>query len=133
MLLPRSSSRPRSLTQTRVRMQARVWDRQPMTTARNTHLNSAHARPYAEARPSTRQNTLGSGRASVDTGYVGKPTCDKCRTDEFVYLESYIPPTYRRDGSVAALGEVAYTCTRCEEFSAHNVPITWTPPGWYLG
>ncbi|MHC6228803.1 hypothetical protein ACX5I6_03315 [Arthrobacter sp. MMS24-T111] len=70
-----------------------------MTTARNTHLNSAHARPYAEARPSTRQNTLGSGRASVDTGYVGKPTCDKCRTDEFVYLESYIPP---RTGAMAA-------------------------------
>ena len=104
-----------------------------MTTARNTHLSSAHARPYAEPRPATRQSTLGSGRASVDTGYVGKPTCDKCRTDEFVYLESYIPPTYRRDGSVATLGEVAYTCTHCEEFSAHNVPATWSPPGWYLG
>ena len=41
--------------------------------------------------------------------------------------------TYRRDGTVATLGEVAYTCTRCEEFSAHSVPATWTPPGWYLG
>jgi hypothetical protein len=113
--------------------ESRAWDRQPMTTARNIHLGSAHARPYNTARPSTRQNTLGTGHASVDSGYVGKPTCDKCRTDEFVYLESYIPPTYRRDGSVATLGEVAYTCTRCEEFSAHSVPATWTPPGWYLG
>lgn len=104
-----------------------------MTTARNIHLDSAHARQHSTARPATRQNTLGTGRASVDSGYVGKPTCDKCRTDEFVYLESYIPPTYRRDGSVATLGEVAYTCTRCEDFSAHNVPVTWTPPGWYLG
>jgi hypothetical protein len=105
-----------------------------MTTARNTHFSAAHVRQHApSARPSTRQNTLGAGIATTDTGYVGKPTCDKCRTDEFVYLESYIPPTYRRDGSVSALGEVAYTCTRCEDFSAHSVPVTWTPPGWYLG
>ncbi|NUP59560.1 MAG: hypothetical protein HOQ04_04450 [Pseudarthrobacter sp.] len=103
-----------------------------MTTARNTHLSSAHARPLPTARPSTRQANLGTGR-STDSGYVGKPTCDRCRTDEFVYLETYIPPTYRRDGTVATLGEVAYTCTHCEEFSAHSVPVTWTPPGWYLG
>ncbi|TLM83369.1 hypothetical protein FDW83_10410 [Pseudarthrobacter sp. NamE2] len=104
-----------------------------MTTARNTHFNAAHARPHTTSRPSTRQTTLGAGIATTDSGYVGKPTCDKCRTDEFIYLESYIPPTYRRDGSVATLGEVAYTCTRCEDFSAHSVPVTWTPPGWYLG
>ena len=110
-----------------------AWDRQPMTTARNTHLSTAHARPLSSARPSTRQANLGAGHATADSGYVGKPTCDKCRTDEFVYLETYIPPTYRRDGSVATLGEVAYTCTRCEDFSAHSVPVTWTPPGWYLG
>ncbi|WP_258803867.1 hypothetical protein [Pseudarthrobacter sp. NS4] len=104
-----------------------------MTTARNTRSSAAHARPQTTARPSTRQSTLGAGIATTDSGYVGKPTCDKCRTDEFVYLESYIPPTYRRDGTVAALGEVAYTCTRCEDFSAHSVPLTWSPPGWYLG
>jgi hypothetical protein len=105
-----------------------------MTTAKNTRLSSSHARPHNTARPlATRQSTLGSGLATTDSGYVGKPTCDKCRTDEFVYLESYIPPTYRRDGAVATLGEVAYTCTRCEEFSAHSVPVAWTPPGWYLG
>jgi len=104
-----------------------------MTTAKNTHLSSAHARPHNTVRPATRRSNLGSGLAGTDSGYVGKPTCDKCRTDEFVYLESYIPPTYRRDGSVATLGEAAYTCTRCEEFSAHSVPATWSPPGWYLG
>ena len=105
-----------------------------MTTARNTHASSAHARPLNTARtPATRRSNLGAGIATTDSGYVGKPTCDTCRTDEFVYLESYIPPTYRRDGTVASLGEAAYTCTRCEEFSAHSVPVTWTPPGWYLG
>ena len=115
-------------------MQPRARDRQPMTTARNTHISSAHARPLNTARPlGTRRSTLGSGMTTTYTGYVGKPTCDKCRTDEFVYLESYIPPTYRQDGTVATLGEVAYTCTRCEDFSAHSVPVTWTPPGWYLG
>lgn len=104
-----------------------------MTTARNTHLSAAHARPHTSTRPATRQSNLGTGLAAADSGYIGKPTCEKCRTDEFIYLESYIPPTYRHDGSVAALGEVAYTCTRCEDFSAHSVPVTWTPPGWYLG
>ncbi|ACL41627.1 conserved hypothetical protein [Pseudarthrobacter chlorophenolicus A6] len=104
-----------------------------MTTARNTHFNAAHARPHTSVRPATRQSNLGTGLATTDSGYIGKPTCEKCRTDEFIYLESYIPPTYRHDGSVAALGEVAYTCTRCEDFSAHSVPVTWTPPGWYLG
>jgi hypothetical protein len=122
-----------SATRARLNHSERARDRQPMTTARNTHFNAAHARPHTTARPSTRQSTLGAGIATTDSGYVGKPTCDKCRTDEFVYLESYIPPTYRRDGSVATLGEVAYTCTRCEDFSAHSVPVTWSPPGWYLG
>lgn len=104
-----------------------------MTTARNIHHSTAHVRPHSTARPATRQSMLGTGRATVDSGYIGKPTCDKCRTDEFIYLESYIPPTYRGDGTVSALGEVAYTCTGCEDFSAHSVPVTWTPPGWYLG
>ena len=104
-----------------------------MKTARNTHLSAAHSLQHAPARPLTRQTTLGTGLGTTDSGYVGKPTCDKCRTDEFIYLESYIPPTHRRDGSVATLGEVAYTCSRCEDFSAHSVPLTWSPPGWYLG
>jgi hypothetical protein len=105
-----------------------------MTTAKNPHYSPAHARAHTPAQPlGTRNSRLGAGIATTDSGYVGKPTCDRCRTDEFVYLESYIPPTYRRDGSVGTLGEVAYTCTRCEEFSAHSVPVTWTPPGWYLG
>ncbi|TLM83160.1 hypothetical protein [Pseudarthrobacter sp. NamE5] len=105
-----------------------------MTTAKNSHYSPAHTRVHTTARPlGTRNAKLGAGIATTDSGYIGKPTCDRCRTDEFVYLESYIPPTYRRDGSVAALGEVAYTCTRCEDFSAHSVPVTWAPPGWYLG
>lgn len=70
---------------------------------------------------------------TVDTEYVGKPNCEKCGTDEFIYLESFIPPKYRHDGTVRTLGEVAYTCTRCEDFSAHSVPSSWAPPGWYLG
>lgn len=104
-----------------------------MTTARNIQPSQAHARPHASLRNAARQAAPGTGYATTDNAYVGKPTCDKCRTDEFIYLESFIPPTYRRDGSIAVLGEVAYTCTRCEDFSAHSVPGTWTPPGWYLG
>ncbi|WP_066289122.1 hypothetical protein [Arthrobacter sp. B6] len=102
-----------------------------MKTASNSHFHSARshtARPLV-----THHSHFGAGMPTAASEYVGKPTCDKCGTDEFIYLESYIPPVYRRDGVVRTLGEVAYTCTRCEEFSAHSVPASWTPPGWYLG
>ena len=105
-----------------------------MTTAENTHFYPALTRPHHPVRPLV---THHSGHSTItsraDTEFVSKPTCDKCGTDEFIYLESYIPPVYRRDGAVRTLGEVAYTCTRCEEFSAHSVPASWAPPGWYLG
>jgi hypothetical protein len=70
---------------------------------------------------------------AMDSEYVGQPNCEKCGTDEFIYLESFVPPKHRHDGTVRKLGEVAYTCTRCEDFSAHSVPASWAPPGWYLG
>lgn len=90
-----------------------VRDRHAVTTAANRHF-PRHS-------------------MTVDSAYVAQPNCDKCGTDEFIYLESFVPPKYRHDGTVRTLGEVAYTCTRCEEFSAHNVPSSWAPPGWYLG
>jgi hypothetical protein len=105
-----------------------------MKTAKNSHLHSAHAHPFNTAHTVTaRYSHLGAGVATVESEYVGKPTCDKCGTDEFIYLESYVPPVLRHDGVVRTLGEVAYTCTRCEDFSAHSVPTSWAPPGWYLG
>ena len=70
---------------------------------------------------------------TVDAEYVGQPNCEKCGTDEFIYLESFVPAKHRQDGTIRKLGEVAYTCTRCEDFSAHSVPASWAPPGWYLG
>ncbi len=105
-----------------------------MTTAKNTQFHTAHARAHSMTRQLTPHHTsLGSGLTTVESEYVGKPTCEKCGTDEFIYLESYVPPVFRGDGMVRTLGEVAYTCTRCEDFSAHSVPMSWSPPGWYLG
>lgn len=104
-----------------------------MTTAENTHLHTAFARRHDTVRPLATHHSSHNTSITRAAEYVGKPTCDKCGTDEFIYLESYIPPVYRRDGTVRTLGEVAYTCTHCENFSAHNVPASWTPPGWYLG
>lgn len=104
-----------------------------MKTASNSHFHSAHPHPYTTRPLVTHHSHFGGGMATTESEYVGKPTCDKCGTDEFIYLESYIPPVYRRDGVVRTLGEVAYTCTRCEDFSAHSVPASWAPPGWYLG
>lgn len=71
--------------------------------------------------------------ARSDDDYVGIPYCERCGTDEFVYLEAFVPAKHRRDGSVSQLGEVTYFCSGCEDFSAHAVPASWAPPGWYLG
>ncbi|WP_374102011.1 hypothetical protein [Arthrobacter sp. ISL-5] len=106
-----------------------VRDRYAVTTAANhRHIPHHSMSPHS----TTHQSATHHSR-TVDTEYVGKPNCEKCGTDEFIYLESFIPPKYRHDGAVRTLGEVAYTCTRCEDFSAHSVPASWAPPGWYLG
>lgn len=69
----------------------------------------------------------------VEAEYVGSPYCERCGTDEFIYLETFVPATHHRDGSIDRLGEVTYFCSGCDDFSAHAVPATWVPPGWYFG
>ncbi|HEX9087156.1 MAG TPA: hypothetical protein VF867_06485 [Arthrobacter sp.] len=69
----------------------------------------------------------------VEAEYVGSPYCERCGTDEFIYLETFVPATHHRDGSINRLGEVTYFCSGCDDFSAHAVPATWVPPGWYFG
>jgi hypothetical protein len=73
------------------------------------------------------------GTARGEDGYVGIPYCERCGTDEFVYLETFVPAKHHRDGTVSRLGEVAYFCSGCDDYSAHAVPASWVPPGWYLG
>jgi len=105
-----------------------------------------HGRPLTPARPlaatapreSVPHPPLGrlhphAAPVRADEDYVGIPFCERCGTDEFVYLETFVPAKHRRDGSVSKLGEVAYFCSGCEDFSAHAVPASWVPPGWYLG
>lgn len=109
-----------------------------MTTAHNDHLPAIHSlrdghrRSGGHFTPALRDPHPAPLAADYD-GYVGKPYCEGCGTDEFIYLESYAPPVIRRDGTIKTLGEVSYTCTRCEEFSGHKVPFTWAPAGWFLG
>lgn len=69
----------------------------------------------------------------AESEYVASPYCERCGTDEFIYLETFVPATFRRDGSVSKLGEVTYFCSGCDDFSAHAVPASWVPPGWYFG
>ena len=69
----------------------------------------------------------------AESDYVASPFCEHCGTDEFIYLETFVPATHRRDGSVSKLGEVTYFCSGCDDFSAHAVPASWAPPGWYFG
>lgn len=69
----------------------------------------------------------------AESDFVASPYCERCGTDEFIYLETFVPATHRRDGSVSKLGEVTYFCSGCDDYSAHAVPATWVPPGWYFG
>lgn len=94
---------------------------------------SAGARLEGMTHPARGRLDPHAAPARTDDDYVGIPYCENCGTDEFVYLESFIPPKHHRDGSVSQLGEVTYFCSGCEDFSAHAVPASWAPPGWYLG
>ena len=69
----------------------------------------------------------------AESDYVASPYCERCGTDEFIYLETFVPATHHRDGSISKLGEVTYFCSGCDDFSAHAVPASWAPPGWYFG
>ena len=118
-----------------------------MTPAINRpHPTVRSARTFKAARPLAGSARLegvphpGLGRldphpvpARTDDDFVGIPYCERCGTDEFVYLETFVPAKHRRDGTVSRLGEVTYFCSGCEDFSAHAVPASWAPPGWYLG
>ncbi|WP_427128784.1 hypothetical protein [Pseudarthrobacter sp. S9] len=90
------------------------------------HHGAASQHP-GRGRRDTHHATLGG------TDYVASPYCERCGTDEFIYLETFVPATQRRDGSVSKLGEVTYFCSGCDDFSAHAVPASWVPPGWYFG
>ncbi|MGY2744764.1 hypothetical protein ACQCSU_09995 [Pseudarthrobacter sp. O4] len=119
-----------------------------MTTAINRpHAPAASAdraltpvRPLTPARHhSAAGQHAGRGRrdthrvSPADADFVGSPYCERCGTDEFIYLETFVPATQRRDSSVSRLGEVTYFCSGCDDFSAHAVPASWVPPGWYFG
>ncbi|WP_232082836.1 hypothetical protein [Arthrobacter sp. SO5] len=69
----------------------------------------------------------------AEAEYVGSPFCERCGTDEYIYLETFVPATHHLDGSINRPGEVTYFCSGCDDFSAHPVPASWVPPGWYFG
>ncbi|MET3811351.1 hypothetical protein [Arthrobacter sp. UYEF3] len=117
-----------------------------MTPATNSpHPTVRTGRPAAAGRPlSTTANPdggphTGLGRrhphvhATRSDDHIGIPYCERCGSDEFVYLETFVPAKHHRDGRVNKLGEVTYFCSGCEDYSAHAVPASWVPPGWYLG
>jgi hypothetical protein len=108
-----------------------------MTTAQNAHAHTAPVvRPHETTRPAStgaHHTNRSSAATWVDADYVGNPYCERCGTDEFIYLEAFVPAKHRPDGSVKKLGEVTYFCTGCDDFSAHSVPASWVPPGWYFG
>lgn len=116
----------------------------PASNHRHAALPSdATLKPARLSAPATRRGPQaqhpGRGRRDphevslADVDYATSPYCERCGTDEFIYLETFVPASYRRDGSVSRLGEVTYFCSGCDDFSAHAVPASWVPPGWYFG
>lgn len=57
------------------------------------------------------------------------PFCPACGTDEFLLIEDYVPARILPDGQNKP-ADVSYSCSKCGQFSGHEVPPTWTPPGW---
>ncbi|MCU1530548.1 MAG: hypothetical protein JWO49_119 [Arthrobacter sp.] len=120
----------------------------PATNKPQLPASAVHATPMRPLVPGTHRGAPaqhspaqhpGRGRrephraALAEADYVGNPYCERCGTDEFLYLETFVPAMHRRDGSVSKLGEVTYFCSGCDDFSAHAVPVSWVPPGWYFG
>lgn len=81
----------------------------------------------------TRHEPHSAATALVEAEFVSSPYCERCGTDEFIYLETFVPAKFRHDGTLRKPGEVTYFCTGCEDFSGHPVPASWVPPGWYFG
>ncbi|VDC20319.1 hypothetical protein PSET11_00565 [Arthrobacter ulcerisalmonis] len=132
MLFLRVKQQAVQMTRTR-RPGWRIRDGKTVKTVRNLPQDHDPRCPSAPTRPDPHHPEPGAESAAHPSSLAENPTCSACSSDEFIYLESFKPPSYAPDGSVAALGEVAYTCTRCETFAAHAVPASWSPPGWYLG
>ncbi|WP_240689935.1 hypothetical protein [Arthrobacter sp. PAMC25564] len=101
-----------------------------LKTARTLTAAAAHG---AAAPHASRGRLDAHHHSLVESEYVGSPYCERCGTDEFIYLETFVPAAHRRDGSISKLGEVTYFCSGCDDFSAHAVPASWVPPGWYFG
>lgn len=62
---------------------------------------------------------------------VMAPGCGDCGTDKFLIFEDYIPARYATDHSGLLPPSVSYTCSQCGDFSAHDTPVGWVPPGWH--
>lgn len=58
------------------------------------------------------------------------PFCNNCDTAKYLQYEEFVPFQILPSGRVRP-GSVNYTCMRCGEFSGHNPPAAWEPPGWF--
>jgi len=109
------------------------------TIQRSTVQRSSTAQSSGSVQPSSTAQHSRLGWRSVqpttlaESDFVANPFCERCGTDEFIYLESFVPATHHRDGSISKLAEVTYFCSGCDDYSAHAVPASWAPPGWYFG
>ena len=111
----------------------------PGISQHTTAVQSSGATQSSSTVQSSSAVQSGLGRRTIrpatlaESDYVANPFCERCGTDEFIYLESFVPATHHRDGSISKLAEVTYFCSGCDDYSAHAVPASWAPPGWYFG
>jgi hypothetical protein len=59
-----------------------------------------------------------------------RPSCGACGSAEYLVFEEYVPARVM-PGKELKPPEVSYSCLRCGQFNAHEVPADWEPPGWF--
>jgi hypothetical protein len=58
------------------------------------------------------------------------PFCETCRSDQYLIIEEFVPPRLQ-PGTGLTSAEASYSCLKCGQFSGHDVPSDWEPPGWF--
>lgn len=73
--------------------------------------------------------TSGSTTPFLDTGE--SPSCPRCRTDEYLIFEEFVPARQAEHSTDLLPASAGYSCSECGTFNAHTVPASWRPPQWF--
>jgi hypothetical protein len=75
------------------------------------------------------RDNISSGARPAPAHGPEVPFCLDCRSDEFLIFEDFVPARIQPNG-LQNQANASYSCSNCGQFSGHQVPPSWTPPGW---